>query len=121
MLKRAPWTRLSLLLTVGLVVPTAASGAHALLAGPGQDQPFRQLDEVLPTPTDVRSPSGAPGHRYWQQQVDYRIDVEIDDDNQHLRGSERIEYTNNSPDTLRTCGYSWTRTSFRPSPTEVSP
>ena len=36
---------------------------------------FRQLEEILPTPNDYRTASGAPGHRYWQQKVDYHIDV----------------------------------------------
>ena len=29
------------------------------------DDKFRQLDELLPTPTDTRTASGAPGHAYW--------------------------------------------------------
>ncbi|HZS09673.1 MAG TPA: M1 family metallopeptidase [Blastocatellia bacterium] len=61
---------------------------------------FRQLEEILPTPNDYRSASGAPGHRYWQQKADYDIDVELDDANQRIIGSEKITYTNNSPDTL---------------------
>ena len=70
------------------------------------DQPdkFRQLEEILPTPNDYRTASGSPGHRYWQQQIDYVIDVEIDDNNQMLIGSEEITYTNKSPDPLR---YIW--------------
>ena len=66
--------------------------------------PFRQLEEVLPTPTSTRSASGAPGHRYWQQDVDYKIDVSLDDDKQRIVGSERITYRNNSPDPLE---YLW--------------
>lgn len=62
--------------------------------------PFRQLDEDLPTPTTTRAPSGAPGHRYWQQEVDYRIAVTLDDATQRIIGSERIDYKNNSPDSL---------------------
>jgi len=65
---------------------------------------FRQLEEILPTPTDYRVASGAPGHRYWQQQVNYVIDVEINDETQLLIGSEEITYTNKSPDPLR---YVW--------------
>ena len=65
---------------------------------------FRQLEEILPTPNAYRTASGAPGHKYWQQQVDYSIDVELDDDKQALRGREIISYTNHSPDTLR---YLW--------------
>ncbi|MFN9036398.1 MAG: hypothetical protein ACK5YO_08900, partial [Planctomyces sp.] len=44
-----------------------------------QADKFRQLEELLPTPNDYRTASGAPGHRYWQQKVDYQIDVELDD------------------------------------------
>ena len=61
---------------------------------------FRQLEEVLPTPNDYRTASGAPGHRYWQQKVDYEIDVVLDDDAQKITGTEVITYTNRSPDSL---------------------
>ncbi|MEZ6132731.1 MAG: M1 family metallopeptidase [Planctomycetaceae bacterium] len=62
---------------------------------------FRQLEEVLPTANVYRTASGAPGHEYWQQKVDYDIDVELHDDTQKITGSEVITYTNNSPDTLK--------------------
>ncbi|MFT5298064.1 MAG: hypothetical protein ACI9YH_004111, partial [Colwellia sp.] len=65
---------------------------------------FRQLEEILPTPNTYRTASGAPGHQYWQQQVDYKINIQLDDKTQTLKGSETISYTNNSPDTLR---YLW--------------
>ena len=65
---------------------------------------FRQLDDVWPTPNDIRRPSGAPGKDYWQQKVDYDIRVEIDDERQILTGSETITYHNNSPDSLK---YLW--------------
>ena len=42
---------------------------------------FRQLDEILPTPNEYRTASGAPGGKYWQQRADYEIDVELDDQN----------------------------------------
>src|SRR5215212_9825264 len=59
---------------------------------------FRQLEEILPTPNEYRTASGAPGHRYWQQRADYSIDVELDDAGQNLTGRETITYYNNSPD-----------------------
>ena len=65
---------------------------------------FRQLEEVLPTPNVYRTASGAPGHKYWQQQVDYDIEIKLDDKTQKLTGSETLSYQNNSPDTLR---YLW--------------
>ena len=70
----------------------------------GQADKFRQLEEVLPTPNEYRTASGAPGHRYWQQKVDYDINVEIDDLKQRIIGDEVITYSNNSPDTLK---YLW--------------
>ena len=65
---------------------------------------FKQLGQALPTPNVYRTASGAPGHEYWQQQVDYNIQVTLDDENQRIDGEERILYKNNSPDELR---YLW--------------
>ena len=61
---------------------------------------FRQLDEVLPTPNAYRNASGAPGHGYWQQEADYRIQVTLDEAARRITGSETITYRNNSPDAL---------------------
>ncbi len=38
--------------------------------------------------------------QYWQQQVNYTIDVSLNDKEHTLSGFEKIEYINNSPDTL---------------------
>ncbi len=65
---------------------------------------FRQLDEVLPTANNYRTASGAPGNEYWQQRADYLIEATLDEENKRILGTERITYTNNSPDTLR---YLW--------------
>ena len=84
-----------LLLSLSVVVslPSMAGGK------PFEDK-FRQLDELLPTPNAYRTASGAPGHKYWQQQADYQIEVKLDDAKQTLTASETINYKNNSPDTL---------------------
>ena len=39
--------------------------------------------------------------QYWQQQVNYTIDVILNDKDHTLDGFEKIEYINNSPDTLK--------------------
>ncbi|WP_310496130.1 M1 family metallopeptidase [Sandarakinorhabdus sp.] len=66
---------------------------------------FRQLEgEDWPTPNEQRTASGAPGHRYWQQKVDYRITATLDEAKRSLTGRADIAYTNNSPDALR---YLW--------------
>lgn len=61
---------------------------------------FRQLYQELPTPNVYRNASGAPGHMYWQQKADYKMSIELDDENQRIYGDETITYTNNSPDVL---------------------
>ncbi len=64
---------------------------------------FRPLED-WPAPNDYRSASGAPGPRYWQQQVDYRIETALDTAAHAVSGSERITYHNRSPHTL---AYVW--------------
>ena len=70
------------------------------LAAELDDDKFRQLEEILPTPNEQRLASGAPGPEYWQQRADYDIAVELDDVNQRITGQESITYTNNSRDPL---------------------
>ncbi len=65
---------------------------------------FRQLEVDLPTPNVYRTASGAPGVQYWQQQADHKIQVTLNEGEQSIRASQTIEYSNNSPDTLR---YVW--------------
>jgi hypothetical protein len=61
---------------------------------------FAQLDQELPTPNEYHTASGAPGHNYYQQKADYKMNLVIDDETQKLSGFETITYTNNSPDRL---------------------
>ncbi len=84
-----------LLLSLSIVV-----SAPLLAKGKPFEDKFRQLDELLPTPNAYRTASGAPGHAYWQQQADYKINVRLDDATQSLAATETITYINNSPDTL---------------------
>lgn len=65
---------------------------------------FEQMDNMLPTPNQYRTGSGEPGPAYWQQKADYKIKVELDDENQKVTGSEVVTYYNNSPSELR---YLW--------------
>ena len=87
-------------LTAGSAVAQVSVGAVDQSRGTYEDK-FRQFEgESWPSPNDYRTASGAPGHRYWQQQVDYVIDVRLDEDAKALTASQRITYHNNSPDTL---------------------
>ncbi len=89
---RCPWhLALLFLFAIGLAAPAA------------DEKPtdyFKQLDEIWPTPNNLRRPSGTPGREYWQQQADYVIAAELDDEKQALTGKATITYHNNSPDDL---------------------
>lgn len=65
---------------------------------------FKQLKEEFPTPNTYRTASGAPGHEYYQQKADYKINVKLDDEQQRIYGDEVVTYFNNSPDVLN---YLW--------------
>ena len=65
---------------------------------------FRQLKQELATPNSYRTASGAPGHEYYQQKADYKMDIILDDEKQRIYGEEVITYHNNSPDVLE---YLW--------------
>lgn len=64
------------------------------------NNPFKQLLEELPSPNVYRTAAGFPGHEYYQQKADYDIQIELDDENQIIHGSESIIYYNNSPNSL---------------------
>jgi hypothetical protein len=92
------------IITSALLCLSVATSASVFAKNTIANDKFRQLEEILPTPNTYRTASGAPGHQYWQQQVDYKINITLNDKTQTLTGNETINYKNNSPDTLR---YLW--------------
>ena len=64
------------------------------------NDPFKQISDLIASPNSYRTASGAPGHEYYQQKADYKMNITLDDENQRLYGEETITYTNNSPDVL---------------------
>ena len=61
---------------------------------------FKQLYDQFADPNRYHNAAGAPGVDYFQQKVDYAMDIELDDENSRLYGEETITYINNSPDQL---------------------
>jgi hypothetical protein len=104
--------RLSLLLFALLWAGALQGQGIQQTTGSFQDK-FRQLDEVLPTANVYRNAAGAPGHEYWQQEVDYNIEAVLDEDNQRLSATEIIRYQNNSPDTLTYLWFQLDQNRFR--------
>jgi Peptidase family M1 domain len=65
---------------------------------------FEQLGTILPDANTYRTGSGAPGHEYWQQRADYKINAFLNEKDLRLEGEEEVTYYNNSPDILN---YLW--------------
>jgi hypothetical protein len=53
-------------------------------------------------------------HNYWQQAVDYTMNVDMDVDTYRYKGSQELVYTNNSPDTLNRVFYHMYFNAFQP-------
>jgi hypothetical protein len=81
---------------------TAAVFAQQKVKQPGHSDvnKFRQMYDLMATPNMFRTASGAPGPEYYQQQADYKIDIELDDRNARISGAETITYTNNAKESL---------------------
>jgi hypothetical protein len=79
-------------------------GLDAMAQNSFDRRKFEQLETILPTPNSYRSADGTPGPHYWQQKADYVIQVELNDDDQSIKGYEEITYHNASPTRLR---YLW--------------
>ncbi|MFQ5535972.1 MAG: M1 family metallopeptidase [Gemmatimonadota bacterium] len=75
---------------------------------PAPASPLAAPADTLPVPhafleamlNGTRTRHGKPGPRYWQQEVDYRIQTRLRPEEVTVEGSEVITYHNNSPDTL---------------------
>ncbi len=78
--------------------------APVVKKGHTNDNKFKQLKDEFATPNSQHTASGAPGAQYTQQQVDYTMDIVLDDADQKLFGQEAIVYHNNSTDALE---YLW--------------
>jgi hypothetical protein len=89
-----------LFLFSGIVAAQEETDAQTREPGHYNTNRFKQLYEEFSTPNMFRTASGAPGPNYYQQQADYVMDIELDDKNKKLTGTETITYSNNSPDKL---------------------
>ena len=56
----------------------------------------------------------AQSNTYWQQKVDYKMDVVMDVNNYQYKGKQKLVYTNNSSDTLRRVFYHLYNNAFQP-------
>jgi peptidase M1-like protein len=92
-------TRTCIITLAGLLLLVPPAFAHSQsLQQVADSSPFRPL--ALPTPNEIRTGSGRPGAKYWQQRADYKIAATLDPARNEIRGRETIHYVNHSPDAL---------------------
>ena len=96
-MKKFKTTSLGYFVTVFVFTITASAQVQQ---GHTNNSKFKQLYDQFADPNRYHNASGAPGVDYYQQKVDYVMDVEIDDAKSKFYGEETITYTNNSPDQL---------------------
>ncbi|TXD52924.1 MULTISPECIES: M1 family metallopeptidase [unclassified Polaribacter] len=83
-----------------IAVPNFAQEKKETQQGHTDQNKFRQLKDVLATPNDQHTASGAPGQKYTQQKVDYVMNIRLDESTNKIYGDEKITYYNNSKDVL---------------------
>ncbi|NJX13969.1 M1 family metallopeptidase [Tamlana crocina] len=75
--------------------------------------------EIVETPTTAAAPeapaiSPQANPCYWQQHVDYKMEIDVDVDNYTYQGKQTLVYTNNSPDALNKVFYHLYFNAFQP-------
>ena len=84
---------------VASINPVGGARPKMDLTGVGDTSIFAPL-VIGTSPSAVRTGSGAPGARYWQNKADYDLKATLDTAHKSVSGEMTLKYTNNSPDTL---------------------
>lgn len=95
---------LTIAVAIGAVAQEVKTEEKKRESGHYDENKFRQMYDEMATPNMFRTASGAPGPAYYQQKADYKMNLELDDKNKKLYGSETITYHNNAPESLE---YLW--------------
>ena len=95
---------LTLAFTFGALAQEVKTEEKKRELGHYNENKFRQMYDEMATPNMFRTASGAPGPAYYQQKADYKMNLELDDKNKKLYGSETITYYNNAKESLE---YLW--------------
>lgn len=65
-------------------------------------------------PTTENEEQSMSNTEYWQQHVDYKMEIDMNVENYQYSGKQQLKYTNNSPDTLTTVFYHLYFNAFQP-------
>jgi len=69
---------------------------------------------VAKAPADAIQKTSNTTNCYWQQHVDYSMDIDMDVNNYQYKGKQKLVYTNNSPDVLNRVYYHLFFNAFQP-------
>lgn len=74
------------------------------------------IKDVAVTPSTPKTPmvSSSKTATYWQQHVDYKMDIDMDVNTYQYKGKQELVYTNNSPDVLNKVFYHLYFNAFQP-------
>lgn len=67
-----------------------------------------------PVDPPINQKATSTNDSYWQQQADYKMDIEMDVENFQFTGTQQIKYTNNSPNSLDQVFYHLYFNAFQP-------
>ena len=98
---------------VGIILSVIALTQYAQVTKYDNKEAF--YPQFYPYPgNEIRSASGEPGPKYWQNHADYRINCTLDTAKNSVSGEVEINYTNNSPDVLNKAFFHLYFNAFQP-------
>jgi hypothetical protein len=115
---------LSFVLLAGINVVSAQVTTPPVTTAPAESRPRRPVEPPDPNApatkydyhdafapffytkngTEYRAATGEPGPKYWQNRADYKLEAQLNEENNEITGTEVLTYTNNSPLKL---GFIW--------------
>lgn len=72
------------------------------------------MKEIFTLPILIIASTLSFAQNYWQQAVDYKINIDVDVNSNQFKGDQTLVYTNNSPDTLYNVFYHLYFNAFQP-------
>jgi len=75
---------------------------------------MKKISPILLLLLFITQIAAAQNQLYWQQEVDYTMEIDVDTENHQYTGKQVLEYTNNSPDVLDRVFYHLYFNAFQP-------
>ena len=86
----------------------------AFFVGCNSTKPVQSSTSTAPVMQSYSPSNSNLTSGYWQQKADYKMDIDMNVNTNQFTGSQQLNYTNNSPDTLNTVYYHLYFNAFQP-------